>query len=164
MKIDKTHWLYTKKIAHRGLWNDDIPENSLPAYQNAVDNHYAIEIDLYKTTDGEIVVFHDKTLDRMTGVEGNIYEKTLAELKSLRLFGTENTIPTLSEVLEVVDGKTPLLIEIKDQPDKTVVEDTIKLLRNYKGDFALQSFNPLYINKVKKLAPEIIRLTDELMK
>lgn len=157
MKIDKTHWLYTKKIAHRGLWNDDIPENSLPAYQNAVDNHYAIEIDLYKTTDGEIVVFHDKTLDRMTGVEGNIYEKTLAELKSLRLFGTENTIPTLSEVLEVVDGKTPLLIEIKDQPDKTVVEDTIKLLRNYKGDFALQSFNPLYINKVKKLAPEMIR-------
>ena len=157
MKITKHHWLYKTKIAHRGLWNEEIPENSLPAYQNAVDNGYGIEIDVYKTKDGEIVLFHDSTLIRMTGVEGKVYEKTLKELKSLRLNGTENTIPTLKELLSTVDGKVPLLIEIKDQPDKSVVDDTVKILRDYKGDFALQSFNPLYINKVRKIAPDMIR-------
>ena len=149
--------LFTKPIAHRGLWNEEITENSLTAYKNAVLNGYPIETDLYTSTDGEIFCFHDTTLKRMTGADGYIYEKTTAELKSLRLKESEQTIPTLKELLEVVDGKVPVLIEIKDQPDPTIVEKVVEALKDYKGEFAIQSFNPLYINKVRKLAPSFIR-------
>ncbi len=149
--------LFSKPIAHRGLWNNQITENSLKAYQNAVDNGYPIETDLYSSTDGVIFCFHDKTLCRMTGADGNIFDKTSNELKSFKLNNTDQTIPTLKELLEVVDGKVPLLIEIKNQPDKTIVEKVLDLLKTYKGEFAIQSFNPLYINKVKKLAPFVTR-------
>ena len=107
--------------------------------------------------DGKLVSFHDSTLKRMTGADGYIYEKTLAELKQLQLLDTDERIPTFDEVLEIAENKVPLLIEIKDQPDKTVVEKTVERLKSYKGEFALQSFNPLYIKKVKKLAPQFIR-------
>ncbi len=157
MKINSSHWLLNIPIAHRGLWNDKIPENSLLAYKNAIDNGYPIEIDVHKSKDGVLFVFHDDNLLRMTGVDSLLHEKTSSEIKALNLNGTEERIPTLKEVLECVDGKVPLLIEIKNQPDSTVVDDTINLLRNYKGDFAIQSFNPLYIIKTKKLAPEYIR-------
>ena len=157
MRIDNNHWLYTTPIAHRGLWGDDFIENSLPAYQNAIDNGFAIEIDLYLSKDGTLFCFHDKTLERMTGEKGLIYEKTTSELKKMRLLNSEYTIPTFNEFLALVNGKTPVLIEIKNQPDKTVVEKIIERLKTYKGDFAIQSFNPLYIKKVKKLAPDFIR-------
>lgn len=149
--------LFSKPIAHRGLWNEKITENSLTAYKNAVDKGYPIETDLYASTDGVIFCFHDKTLVRMTGADGNIFDKSSEELKSLRLNDTDQTIPTLNELLQVVDGKVPLLIEIKNQPDKTIVEKVLELLKDYKGEFAIQSFNPLYINKVRKLAPFVTR-------
>lgn len=149
--------LFTKPIAHRGLWDENITENSLTAYRNAVQNGYPIETDLYSSTDGVVFCFHDTTLSRMTGENGYIYEKTSSELKSLRLNNTDESIPTFKELLEVTDGKVPLLIEIKDQPDKTIVEKVLEILKDYKGEFAIQSFNPLYINKVRKLAPHITR-------
>ena len=157
MRIDKDFWLFNIPVAHRGLWGDDLIENSLPAYQKAVDNGFAIEIDLYLTADGVLVSFHDKTLSRMTGADGYVYEKTLKEIQSLNLLDSEYKIPTFDEVLSLVNGKVPLLIEIKDQPNKSVVEKVVNRLKDYKGDFAIQSFNPFYINKVKKLAPEFIR-------
>lgn len=157
MRLNKDYWLLNKPVAHRGLWGEDIIENSLTAYRNAVDKGYPIEIDVYVTKDDKLVSFHDKTLKRMTGADGFVYEKTLAELKELRLAGTDEQIPTFDEVLEVCENKTPILIEIKDQPNNTVVEKVIERLRSYKGEFALQSFNPLYMVKVKKLAPEYIR-------
>ena len=156
-RIPKNYWLLNRPVAHRGLWGGEIIENSLTAYRNAVEKGYPIEIDLYVTKDGKLVSFHDSTLKRMTGADGYIYEKTLAELKQLQLLGTDERIPTFDEVLEIAENKVPLLIEIKDQPDKTVVEKTVERLRSYKGEFALQSFNPLYIKKVKKLAPQFIR-------
>ena len=156
-RIPKNYWLLNRPVAHRGLWGEEIIENSLTAYRNAVEKGYPIEIDLYVTKDGKLVSFHDSTLKRMTGADGYIYEKTLAELKQLQLLGTDERIPTFDEVLEIAENKVPLLIEIKDQPDKTVVEKTVERLKSYKGEFALQSFNPLYINKVKKLAPQFIR-------
>ena len=88
---------------------------------------------------------------------GYVYEKSLSQLKKLRLIGSNEKIPTLSEVLEVAEGKTPLLIEIKNQPNQTAVQKIVEKLKNYKGEFAIQSFNPIYINRVKKLAPEFIR-------
>ena len=152
-------WLKNSPIAHRGLWGGDIAENSLTAYQNAVDNGFPIEIDLYETTDKEIVSFHDNDLERMTNGVGKIFDKSLTELKTLTLKGTENEkIPTLKEVLALVDGKVPLLIEIKKQSGETsVVENAIKILSDYKGEFAIQTFHPLYLKKVKKLAPHFIR-------
>ena len=147
----------TKPIAHRGRWGEGFTENSLSAYRNAAEKGYPIEIDLYLSTDGVLFSFHDKTLDRMTGESGYIYEKTAAELKALRLNGTDETIPTFDEVLKIAEHKVPLLIEIKNQPDKTVVDKTVARLKEYKGEFAVQSFNPFFIKRVKKLAPDFIR-------
>lgn len=156
MRINKDCFLFNKPIAHRGLWNENIVENSLLAYQNAVEHGYPIEIDLYSTTDNEIVCFHDDTLSRMTGKDGFIYDKTLSELKELSLKNSGQKIPTLKEVLNLVSGKVPLLIEFKDQPNKNYISIAVKILKEYKGDFAVQSFNPLYLLKIKKLAPEFI--------
>lgn len=157
MRIDNQHWLKTKPIAHRGLWNDKIIENSLSAYKSAIDNGYPIEIDVYLTTDGNLVSFHDQSLKRMTGADGFIFEKSLTELKELSLLGSKEKIPTLQEVLELAKGKIPLLIEIKDQPNGKVVDALVSALKDYDGEFAIQSFNPLYVNKIKKLAPQFIR-------
>ncbi len=157
MRLNENHWLLTKPVAHRGLWNDNFTENSLSAYENAVTNGYPIEIDVYSSKDGILYSFHDETLLRMTGESGYIYDKTSEELSSLRLAGGNEGIPTFEQVLTLCENKTPLLIEIKNQPDKKIVERVVNRLKNYTGEFAVQSFNPLYINKVKKLAPEFIR-------
>ena len=157
MRLQKNHWLYTTPIAHRGLFSDTIVENSISAYKKAIDFGYAIEIDVYSSIDGELFCFHDKTLDRMTGKCGNIFDKTSKEIKKLHLKNTTEKIPTLKEVLSLCENKTPLLIEIKNQPRKDIVEKVVNTLKSYSGEFAIQSFNPLYIKKVKKLAPDFIR-------
>lgn len=158
MRISKNHWLVTKPVAHRGLWGGSVPENSLLAYEKAAEKGYPVEIDVYLTADGRIVSFHDATLERMTGEKGFIWDKTFSELRELRLNGSEYTVPTLEEVFSVCEGKSPLLIEIKDQPSgKELTALLVGKLKNYRGEFALQSFNPLYIAKVKKLAPQFIR-------
>ena len=157
MRIRNNGVLFNTPIAHRGLWGGNIPENSIAAYKNAAENGFPIEIDLFPTADGEIVTFHDDTLSRMTGSDGKITEKTLAELKKLRLNGTEETIPTFSEVLSAVDGKVPILIEFKNQKDNSYVDKAVKILKSYKGEFAVQSFNPFILKRIKKLAPEFIR-------
>lgn len=157
MRVKDDFWLFNKPVAHRGLWGNGITENSLTAYRLAAEKGYPIEIDLFITTDGELVCFHDDSLERMTGVKGKIYEKSLAELKSLKLDGKEEYIPTFKEVLNIARGKSPLLIEIKDQPNDFVVDKTVAMLKEYDGEFAVQSFNPFYIKRVKQLAPEFIR-------
>lgn len=157
MRISKDCWLINRPIAHRGLWGNEIIENSVTAYKNAVNNGYPIEIDLYLSTDGVLFSFHDSKLKRMTGADGNIFEKSSQEIKALRLSNSEEQIPTFDEVLEICEGKSPILIEIKDQPNKTVVDKVIERLKTYKGEFAIQSFNPLYMKRVKKLAPNFIR-------
>ena len=86
-------WLTNTPIAHRGLWGKDIVENSLTAYQKAIDNGYPIEIDLFLTADGHLVSFHDDNLKRMTGFDGLIYNQTISTIKSLRLNKTQQYIP-----------------------------------------------------------------------
>ncbi len=157
MRLSKDNWLLNMPIAHRGLWGNDIIENSLPAYENAIKNNFAIEIDLYSSTDGEIYAFHDDTLKRMTGENGFIYDKTSKELSKLKLANSEYSIPTFEQVLRLVNGRVPLLIELKNQPDKSYIDKVINRLKFYKGEFAIQSFDPFYINRVKKLAPNFIR-------
>ncbi|MBQ3493116.1 MAG: glycerophosphodiester phosphodiesterase [Clostridia bacterium] len=157
MRINNDCWLLNKPIAHRGLWGNGIIENSLPAYENAIKHGYPIEIDVYQSKDGVLLSFHDQTLKRMTGADGYIFENTYEEIKKLNLNGSEHKIPTLKQVLDLVDGKVPLLIEFKDMPDKSYVNSAVKMLKEYKGEFAVQSFNPLILKKIKKLAPEFLR-------
>ena len=157
MRLSKDSWLFSKPIAHRGLWGENIVENSLSAYQNAVDNGYPIEIDLYSSTDGVLFSFHDKTLKRMTGADGKIFEKDAGFIKSLYLLNSTEKIPTFDEVLSLVNGKVPLLIELKDQPDVNYVDKVVERLKKYDGEFAIQAFNPTYIKRVKNLAPKFIR-------
>ncbi len=157
MRLKSDSWLLTKPIAHRGLWGNEIVENSLSAYKNAIDNGYPIEIDLYSSVDGKLFCFHDQDLERMTGQKGNIFDKTSSELKSLSLGNSKEKIPSFDEVLSLIKGKVPLLIELKDQPNKNYVDSVVDKLKCYKGEFAIQSFNPLYIKRVKKLAPFVLR-------
>ena len=157
MKIPENHWLLTRPIAHRGLWGGDILENSITAYKNAAEKGYPIEIDLHLSTDGVLYSFHDNNTLRMTGVDKDIHTLSSTEINGLRLKGSDEKIPTFEEVLKIAEGKVPLLIEIKNQPNNNAVDLTIERLKSYKGEFAVQSFNPLYIKRVKKLAPHFIR-------
>lgn len=139
----KFQWLFDRPIAHRGLHNAEFPENSMPAYQLAIENGFNIEIDVHVTKDGRVVVFHDDNLKRVCGVDKLIKDCTLAELKTYRLCNSEYTIPTFDEFLQLVDGKTGILCEIKgiNPLDKKIVRATIERLKDYKGNIALQSFN-----------------------
>ena len=156
-----------KNYAHRGLYGGEIPENSLAAFVNAVDAGYGIELDVQLSGDGEVMVFHDAALERMTGVKGKLGEKTLAELRELRLDGTEHGIPTFREVLAVVDGKVPLLVELKgESADTSVCEAVDEILREYSGAYLIESFNPLLLRWYKKNHPNVLRgqLTTNLTK
>ena len=152
MEKHKNQLIFSRPIAHRGLWNKDIPENSLLAYQNAVNNGFPIEIDLYGTKDGEIVVFHDQNLIRLTGKDADIFNLTLSEIKKLSITNTAQKIPTLKEVLDLVNGQVPLLIEFKNQPDNSYLVRAVELLKKYPYEFAVQSFNPVILLKIKRLA------------
>ncbi len=151
-------WLTDYKYAHRGLHNAAFPENSLPAFQNAVDHGFAIELDVHLSKDGQIVVFHDKDLKRMTGAQGLIHEFTYKELCALRLRGTAYTIPTLDETLALIDGQVPILIELKKKGFAGELERKLyERMQHYAGNYAVQSFSPFSIRWFKINAPHIFR-------
>ena len=154
----KQTWLCTTPIAHRGLHNEEIPENSLASYQNAIDHGYAIELDVRIIDDGTVIVFHDDKLARMTGEDRYASTLTIADLENIRLKKTEQKIPTFKEVLDFVDGRVPLLVEIKNEGKPGALENkTIELLRAYKGEYAVQSFNPFVLEYFRHHAPEMKR-------
>jgi len=151
-------WLVNKYIAHRGFHNEEAPENSLGAFQNAIDKGYAIELDVQLIEDNTVVVFHDELLARATGKDGYLRNLKSENLKDYNLFGTSYTIPTLEEVLKLVDGKTPLLIEVKNTGKVGELESALlKVLENYNGEFAVQSFNPYVLEWFLNNAPHILR-------
>lgn len=146
MKRITPEWMSNQHIAHRGLHDSDIFENSLPAFEKAVEHNYAIELDVHITTDNEIVVFHDDELSRLSNGKGLVREHNLQQLQSLKLNDGKSVIPTLRQVLETVNGKVPLLIEIKSHPDIGILENAlVKILDSYQGKFAVQSFNPFVV-------------------
>lgn len=158
--VDETEWLTSTKFAHRGLYSDDgmIPENSLEAFNKAIENNYGIELDVSFTKDKKTVVFHDDNLLRMTGLNKKISDCTLEELQSLYLNGTNYKIPTFDEVLDLVDGKAPLIIEIKSNRDRDGLCNSVKYeLKNYNGKFCIESFDPLIMSRIKKNMPNVIR-------
>lgn len=146
------------RYAHRGLHGNGVAENSMSAFRAAVEGGFGIELDVRLSSDGEIVVFHDDTLDRVTDSRGLVKDKTAEELSKIRLLGTDDTVPTFREVLELVDGRVPLLVELKeDQGSYAVTEAAVKMLADYKGPYIIESFNPLSLARVKKLAPGALR-------
>ena len=150
--------LLTVDYAHRGLHGGEIPENSLAAYSNAVDNDYGIELDVQLSSDGEIFVFHDESAARMCGVDKKISQMTADEIKNLRLLGTDEQIPTLNEVLKLVDARVPLLIEIKYYAETTqLCASLAETLDAYYGSFAIQSFDPRVLRYFKKHRPRFAR-------
>ena len=137
--------------AHRGLHNTERAENSMSAFKAAVDGGYGIELDIRLSKDSQLVVFHDDTLNRVCGREGKVIDFTAEELATFKLRGTDDGIPLFSDVLKLVDGKIPLLVEIKENPgDSAVSLATCEMLKDYKGDFIIESFNPLSLKTVKK--------------
>lgn len=150
-----------KYIAHRGLHNlkQGIPENSIPAFKRATELGFAIENDIHLTKDGKVVVFHDDDLNRACAVNKKVEELTLKELKEYNLFGTPEKIPTLQECLAAVDGKTPLLIEFKsvDGNAKELVIAANEILKEYKGEYLIQSFYPQVLYYYKKYNKKVCR-------
>lgn len=141
-----------KIIAHRGVFdNKTIPENSIKAFKLALNKNLTIELDVHLTKDNKLVVFHDDNLKRMTGVDSIIESFTLKEIKKLKLLDTNETIPTLKEVLNLVDGKVLLDIEIKiNKGVKKIVKKLLETLDTYNGKVIIKSFNPLAVKEVKK--------------
>lgn len=149
-----------RSFAHRGLYSKDqsVPENSLAAFAAAKENGYGAELDIQFSADKQIVVFHDDTLKRMCGCEKRVDELTYSELCKLSLKGTAHKIPLFSEVLNLINGEIPLIIELKTgKSNNLLCDEAIKLLDNYKGDYCIESFNPAIVRRFKKKRPNILR-------
>ncbi len=144
--------------AHRGLWGGEVPENSLAAFRTAADAGFGIELDVQLSKDGEVMVFHDYTLDRVCGISGKVAEYTAAELCKIPLNGVKNEcIPTFKQVLAAVGGRVPLLIELKGESGNTaLVPRVLEVLKDYDGKWCMESFNPLLLRAVRKQAPQVV--------
>lgn len=139
------HLFDGRLFAHRGLHdnNSEAPENSLAAFAKAVEAGFGIELDVHVTKDGIPVVFHDFSLKRMCGIEGILEEHTYEELNRLVLADSKQRIPTLTSVLELVNGRVPLIVEIKSE--KADISECVlidEVLRKYGGRYCIESFNP----------------------
>ena len=146
--------------AHRGLHDNkgDAPENSMAAIKNAVNHGYGIEFDVQLTRDRIPVVFHDESLRRVCGVEGNVRDYTYEKLQQFPLLASQERIPLLADVLAAVDGKVPLIIEIKIHENAgEVCAKADELIAAYKGAYCIESFDPRAVIWYRKNRPQVIR-------
>lgn len=146
--------------AHRGLHQKDlsIPENSLAGFKAAVNAGYGIEWDVQLTKDKKVVIHHDRSLKRVCGADVSIGDLTYQELLAYHLHNTEERVPLFTEALEVVGGKTPLIIELKGYDDvDTLCSLTWDILKDYEGPYCIESFNPKIVAWFKKHQPQVIR-------
>jgi len=154
-------WLTARPIAHRGYHNraERRIENTLPAAAAAVQRRFAIECDLQITSDNRPVVFHDKTFDRLTEATGKLSDKTLAEARAARFRESDARIPTLEELLDLVDGRVPLVIELKSDwsGDRRLEQAVAPILATYSGPAAVMSFDPASMAAMRRLAPNLPR-------
>ncbi len=150
-------------LTHRGLHNRarGIVENSRDAFEAAIAKGFGIECDLQLSSDAQAMVFHDYDMQRLTGQAGAIRQRAAADLGQTRLTDSANTIETLPAILELVAGRVPLLIELKDQDGAmgpnigALEEQTAKALKDYRGDVAVMSFNPHSTARMAQLSPDI---------
>ncbi len=146
--------------AHRGLHDKEhgVPENSLAAFRAAVRAGYGIEWDLQLTKDRKVVVHHDRSLKRLCGEDISIGDLTYEELRSYRLLGTEERVPLFTEALAAVGGRTPLIIELKDYDDVDLLCPLVwEILKDYKGDYCVESFSPQIVAWFRKNHPHVVR-------
>lgn len=150
-------------IAHRGLHGPGRPENSMAAFRAALDRGIAIELDVQPSADGVPMAFHDNYLRRLTGLNGEIGGLDADTLAATALLGGEGGVPRLAEVLALVAGRVPLLIEVKDRdgamgPDVGPLERAVAAeLAGYEGDVAVMSFNPHAVAALQQAAPDLPR-------
>lgn len=159
---NKAAWIVDIPIAHRGFFDNDkgVPENSLMAFQRAAERGYAIELDVHLTKDQKVIVHHDFTMERLSGVTKRLDELTLAEIQIHNLLTTEETPPSLEEVLTLIDDRVPLYVEIKREAygEAGLLEkETLKVLDSYEGRIAILSFNPQSLAFFAKNAPQFHR-------
>ncbi len=152
-------WLKKRPIAHRGLHdlNKTRWENTFSAFKAAIVADFAIECDVHLTKDGQVVVFHDDELKRLTGREGRISELTAPEATALHIGGTDDHVPTLRQMLDLVEGRVPLIIELKgvEGRDDGLVAAVAKELADYQGQAAIMSFDHHLIRRFANDAPGI---------
>lgn len=150
-------------VAHRGLWSPKgAPENSLAAFEAAVDGGYGIELDVRLSADGEVMVFHDAGLERMCGVQGKLAERTAADLARLRLKDGREAIPTLQQVLDLVGARALIQVELKTHPGEEGPLDAAvaDLVDAYEGPLAIIGFNPLSHAWWAQNRPQVLRGLD----
>ncbi len=149
-----------RNFAHRGLHSPDplIPENTMPAFLAAIDNGYGIELDVQLTADDEVIVFHDHDLQRACGCQSRICDLTFAQLKEIPLFGSAETTPRFADVLAAINGRVPLIVELKDgEKSDLLCMKTAALLDKYKGAYCVQSFDPRIVRWFRKNRPNAFR-------
>ena len=146
------------KYAHRGLHDDNLPENSMAAFRAALEHGYGIELDIHLMKDGNLAVIHDTSLLRTAGVDVNITDLTAEDLENYRLGGTDEKIPLFPQVLDLYAGKAPLIIELKENGNaQELVDAAVKAMEGYEGPYCMESFDPRCIYELKKRHPHIIR-------
>lgn len=153
--------LFRKKyFAHRGLYDNsgEAPENSMEAFRRAVDAGYGFELDVQMTKDGIPVIFHDSTLERMCGVKKELGDCTYEELQQFTLADSRERIPKLEDMLRMVDGKVPLIVEIKsEKKDVSFCAVIDRMLRDYRGEYCIESFNPLVLIWYRRNHNSVVR-------
>lgn len=149
------NWYYT----HRGLHKEGLPENSLGAFAAAKDAGYGIELDIHLMKDGNLAVIHDASLLRTAGADVKIEDLTTADLENYKLEGTGEKIPLFSEVLSLIDGKVPLIVELKSENNNyaSLCETACRILNDYTGLYCMESFDPRCILWLKRNRNDIIR-------
>lgn len=149
-----------RNFAHRGLHTRDksVPENSLEAFRLATEMGYGIELDVQLSRDGQVVVFHDDTLDRVCGVHGDVSAFSYDELKKMKLCSSEWGIPLFSEVLRVINGRVPVICELKSgKHNRELCQKTHELIAAYRGDICIESFDPSIVKWFRFHAKELLR-------
>lgn len=146
------------KYAHRGLHDENLPENSMGAFRAALEHGYGIELDIHLMKDGNLAVIHDTSLKRTAGADINITDLTTEDLPNYPLNDKGELIPTFSQVLELFAGKAPLIIELKDDGNSAALVDAaVKAMEGYEGPYCMESFHPMCVYQLKKRHPHIIR-------
>lgn len=148
-------WAY----AHRGLHGNGIPENSMAAFRAALEGGYGIELDIHLLKDGNLAVIHDASLKRTAGAEVQIEDLTAEDLENYRLEGTDEKIPLFRDVMALFEGKAPMIVELKPMNNNhdALAEAACEILKDYKGIYCMESFDPRCIRWLRKNRPHIIR-------
>lgn len=149
-----------KYIAHRGLFdnNTTAPENTIPAFRKAVEKSYGIELDVQLTKDGKVIVIHDYDLKRVCGASAKVSELSYDEFCKYKIFNSDETAPLFSEVLRIIDGAAPLIVEIKSEfVGSELCRKTAELLDEYHGEFCIESFSPFSLCWFRIHRPKFLR-------